>query len=303
MKKLILLIILLLCWTFASPVYEFKSNVQKNPQWIAESMEGIKKEVSKYALPNGVVGIAIKDLNSGETFSLNGNMAFHPASVMKIPVMIEAYHQDALGVISLDDKMRLSKRFKLTGSGSLQYHKDGEIFTIRRLIDLMITDSDNTATYMLVEKLGIKNINSYMRRCGIYRTVLKDPTMLCKEDGKHNVTSPEDMLKLMDKMYKGQLVNAKASTEMLAVMKAQRHKWGIARFLPNVTIANKTGSLDFVRNDVGIIYANNKPYIISIFSKGLPSNSGGSVMIGSLSKVIYDVRNHIIASSKSALIS
>ncbi len=292
MKKIVLLTTILFCITFAGPIFEFKTNVKETSQWMSESLDGIKKEVTKYAMPGGVVGIAIKDLTSGETFSLNGNLGFNPASVIKIPVMIEAYHQASLGVISLDDKMRLTQRFKLTGSGSLQYHNNGEMFTIRRLVELMITDSDNTATYMLIEKLGARNINSYMRRCGIYKTILKDPTMFNKQEGKHNVTSPEDMLTLMDKMYKGQLVNKKASEEMLATMKAQRHKWGIARFLPNVTIANKTGSLDFVRNDVGIIYANNKPYIISIFSRSLPSNRGGSVMIGALSKVVYDVRSH-----------
>ncbi len=292
MKKLVGLTLLLFCITFAGPFFDFKTNVKEKPQWILESLEGITKEVTKYAMPNGVVGIAIKDLSSGETFSLNGNVAFNPASVIKIPVMVEAYHQAQLGIISLDDKMRLTDRYKLPGSGSLQYHANGETFTIRRLIDLMITDSDNTATQMLMTKLGVHNINSFMRRCGIYRTVIKDPTMFVKTEGKHNITSPDDMMKLMDKMYKGQLISPKASTEMLATMKAQRHKWGIARFLPNVTIANKTGSLDYVRNDVGIIYANNKPYIISIFSRSLPSNHGGSVMVGALSKVVYDVRSH-----------
>ncbi len=299
MKKIIILTSLLICLSFAGPIFEFKSNVKETPKWIEESLAGIKQEINRYAMPSGVVGIAIKDLTSDESFSLNGNVPFNPASVIKIPVMIEAYHQDSLGIISLNDKMRLSNRFKLPGSGSLQYHQDGELFTVKRLIELMITDSDNTATFMLIDKLGIANINSYMRRCGVYKTIVKDPTMFNKEKGKHNITCPEDMLKLMDKMYNGKLVNAKASNEMLTVMKGQRHKWGIARFLPNVTIANKTGSLDFVRNDVGIIYANNRPYIISIFSRELPSNRGGSVMVGALSKVVYDVRSHCTLSNKN----
>ena len=277
-----------------------RASVAERPQWMVDSFEGIKEKISKYALPGGIVGISLKDLSSGETFSLNGNMLFHPASVIKIPVMVEAFRQVDKGILSLDDQLTLKQSNKIPGSGSLQYSKNGSRFSILRLIDLMITDSDNTATHMLVERLGMGNINYCMKRYGIYKTVIKDPTMLVKEEGKHNLTCPDDMIRLLDKMYKGQLVTPQASEKMLAIMKAQRHKWGLARFLPNVVIANKTGSLDFVRNDVGIVLDHDKPYIISIFSKQLPSNHGGSVMVGELSKIIYDIRKHELISKTNS---
>lgn len=302
MRKVVFLIILIITFCLTFGLNEFKANVKEQPQWMVESFEGIKKQIAKYAMPGGIVGIAIKDLDTGETFSMNGSQLFNPASVIKIPVMVEAFHQVEQGKISLNDKLTLCQRNKLVGSGSLQFFKNGSVFSIKKLIELMITDSDNTATNMLIEKLGMYNINSFMRYNGIYRTVLKDPTMFNKKEGQYNITCPEDMLKIMDKIYRGKLVSNEASMAMLEIMKAQRHKWGIARFLPNVIIANKTGSLDFVRNDVGIILDKDKPYIISIFSKQLPSNYSGSVMVGALSKIIYDVRKHQLI-GKSSVVS
>ncbi|MDD5457296.1 MAG: class A beta-lactamase-related serine hydrolase [Candidatus Margulisbacteria bacterium] len=278
--------------SFAYPVVpEILCNNKTQPQWISDIMKDINAQIDKYALPGGIVGIVIKDLTTGEYFSMNGNIIFNPASVIKVPVMVEAFHQVEKGKLSLDERLVLRQENKLVGSGSLQYFRCGKRFSVRRLIELMITDSDNTATNMLVNRLGMQNINEYMRRLGLRHTVIKDPTMFCKVEGQHNITSPVDMVILLEKMYKGTLVSKAASEDMLSIMKGQRHKWGIARFLPpTVTIANKTGSLDFVRNDVGIILDKDKPYVISIFSKHLPSNHYGSILVGSLSKVVYERR-------------
>lgn len=233
----------------------------------------------------------MKDLKTNEYFAINGNMSFNPASVIKLPVMIEAYHQIARGKLSLEEQIVLHQENKLPGSGSLQFLRNGTTYTVKRLIYLMICDSDNTATHMLISRLGMNPINRYMRWLGLKNTVLQDPTMLCKIPGKHNTSSPNDILILLEKMYQGQLVNAQASVEMLDIMKGQLHKWGIQRFLPpTAVVANKTGSVDFVRNDVGIVLDEQHPYALCIFSKQLPSNHSGSVMVGSISRAIYDKR-------------
>lgn len=299
LKKSIVVVGLMLCMgcTFALELdYHL---LQKHPQWVQDIVSDLDKQVNKYALPGGIVGISLKDLLTGETFSVNGKQSFNPASVIKIPVMVEAFHQIEQGKLSMDDLLSLRFHNKVPGAGSIQYSREGTRFTVRKLIEEMITNSDNTATNMLIEKLGMYNINVYMDKIGMHHTVIKDPTMLCKKPGRFNLTTPEDMLLVMDKIYQGQVVSQKASAEMLEVMKRQHHKWGIARYLPrDVVIANKTGSLDFVRNDVGIIMGD-RPYILSIFCKNLPSNHFGSVLVGAMSKVIYDRRLQQLANSES----
>jgi beta-lactamase class A len=269
-----------------------RGKLTDQPAWVQSAIADINKQLERYAMPGGVVGMAIKDIQTGDSFSMNGGRSFNPASVIKIPVMIEAYNQMEQGRISFNTELTLEQHNKLPGAGSIQFFRNKSPFTVGRLIELMITDSDNTATAMLIEKLGMYRINATMKKVGMRKTVLRDWTMLNKLPGRHNVTSPEDMLMVMEKMYQGRLISKSASEAMLATMKRQRHKWGIARFLPPTTvIANKTGSLDFVRNDVGIIWQNDKPYIVSIFAEHLPSNHGGSVMVGALSKAIFDNRS------------
>ena len=264
-------------------------NNSRQSSWVEDVLKEMNIQIDKYALPGGIVGFSIKDLSTNEQFSSNGNQIFNPASVIKVPVMVEAFHQAAQGKLSLDEDLTLHQENKIPGSGSLQWSHAGNVFSIKRLIYLMITDSDNTATNMLIHRLGMGNINAYMHHIGLRHTVIKDPTLLVKKPGHFNLSTPNDMLSLLEKMYKGLLVNPDSSAAMLAIMKEQKHKWGISRFLPvSVVVANKTGSLDYVRNDIGIIYDGDKPYIVSIFSKHLPSNRYGSVMVGALSRVIFE---------------
>jgi beta-lactamase class A len=251
----------------------------------------IRLHIHRYAHPGGVVGFAIKDLSTGKHIAVNGQMSFNPASVIKVPVMVEAFRQAELGKIDMDETMVMRQDNKLTGSGGLQFLPTGSTFTIHRLIFQMITDSDNTATNMLIKKLGAANINATMRELGLRNTVIKDATLLCKLPGCHNTSSPEDMLLLMDKMYRHELVSADVCDQMLGIMEAQHHRWGIPRHLPpTVKIANKPGSLDYVRNDVGIVYAGSHPYILSIFSKNLPSNRRGTLLVASISRSVFEKR-------------
>ncbi|MEK6556888.1 MAG: serine hydrolase [Candidatus Margulisiibacteriota bacterium] len=298
LKKPILLLVIMLSVSLAMALELDPSLLRKHPQWVQDVVSDLDKQVAKYALPGGIIGISLKDLITGETFSVNGRQPFNPASVIKIPVMVEAFHQIDEGELSMDDLLTLRFHNKIPGAGSIQYAREGSRFTVRKLVEEMITNSDNTATNMLIEKLGMYSINAYMNKIGMRRTVIKDPTMLCKKPGRFNLTTPEDMLLVMDKIYRGQVISQKASAEMLEIMKRQHHKWGIARFLPrDVIIANKTGSLDFVRNDVGIIMGE-RPYILSIFCRNLPSNHFGSVLVGAMSKVIYERRLQQSASSE-----
>lgn len=238
---------------------------------------------------HGIIGVSIKDLTSDQFLSINGNIQFNPASVIKVAVMAEVFHQIEQKKMSLQDTITLEQSNHMPGSGRLYFQRTGSKFSVAYLIDKMITESDNTATNMLMHDVGIENINNFMTSLGLFATVIKDDTLLCKIPDQHNWSTTDDMLKLLDMMYHGELVSPQASKAMIDVMLTQKLKWGIPHSLPaDLPIANKTGSLDGVRNDIAIIYAKDHPYIVAIFTGEVPSNIEATNLVRHLSKLIYD---------------
>lgn len=266
-----------------------EKNVQQH--WLFSSINDLNRQIKYFTRNAGEVGIAVKDLKSSEYFSINGDIEFNPASVIKVPIMAEAFHQKKLGIISFEDKIELKEENKMIGSGILPYYKSGTKFTIGFLIDMMITRSDNTATHMLINHLGMKNINNYMKAIGLKDTSVVDDTLLCKVPGKFNKTTPDDMLLLLEKMYNGELVSKEDSLEMIEVLKKQKYRWGIPRFLPSSSeVANKTGSLRGVRNDIGIVFTDTGAYAVIIFTRKMPSNVYAATLVSRISRVIYNTR-------------
>lgn len=262
---------------------------QQAPGWISEIMQGFNKEVHANESSNSMVGILFKDLSSGETWGINSDLAFNPASVIKLPIMAEVFHQKELGHLSLDDVVVLQNSDRLPGAGDLQYFSQGKPFSVKRLVELMICNSDNTATQMLIRTIGTKNINDYMLNLGLTSTYIRDKTMMTKKIPNQNTTSPRDMMVLLEKIYKGDLVSSESSAQMLAILKKQHHRWGIPRYLPNdVTVANKTGSVDGVRNDVALLITPGKTSILCIFSMGLPERRSSSIMVSNIAKMVYE---------------
>lgn len=238
---------------------------------------------------DGTFGIVVKDIRSQDYLSINGNITFNPASVIKVPIMAEVYHQVAQAKIKLEDTVTLNMENKMTGSGSLYFSPNGSTYNVRTLVQKMITESDNTATNMLMHYVGIDHINRYMQDLDLGHTVIRDETLLSKIPEQQNQTTPGDMLHLLELMYNGKLVNEIASAEMIAIMLEQKYRWGIPGLLPDhLKIANKTGSVDGVRNDIGIVFAENNPYLIVIFSKQVPTNEQAVLFVKKISRLVYD---------------
>ncbi|HAR62616.1 MAG: hypothetical protein DKM50_06095 [Candidatus Margulisiibacteriota bacterium] len=289
-KKSVIVIIMSLCLWFMIGLAFTDNTMPPTGQdsWLVYAFKDLYDHVNQYS-NGGTVGISIKDLTSEEYISINGDIQFNPASVIKVPVMAEVFHQLANGKLTLDKCIVLKRNNKVPGSGGLYYCQNGNSYTIKHLVEKMITESDNTATNMLINFVGMNNINKYMNSLGLSQTVIKDDTMLSKKPGYQNTTTPDDMLLLLDMMYQGKLVNKKYSLQMLEIMSAQKHKWGIRKYLPEtLKIANKTGSLNSVRNDIGIIFVKDKPYILTIFAKQIPSDFEATLFVRTISKLIYD---------------
>jgi len=238
----------------------------------------------------GTVGIAVEDLATGYTSGVNEFASLPAASTIKIPVMVEVFRQMSDGTIELNSKMHLLARDRDWGSGDLAGGRVGETKTVEQLLWLMIDDSDNTATNMLIRRVGRQHVNTTMNELGLRATRLGDYIRSGGNQIRYALrSSPRDMVKLLDLMARNHLVDEWSSREMLAILTGQTHNTLLPQPLPRETkIAHKTGSLHDTLNDVGIVYLSGEPYIIAVMTTRLQNLSVGRRFIRNVSKMTYE---------------
>ncbi len=236
----------------------------------------------------GHVGLIVKDLTTGLSTGINESANMPAASTIKIPVMVEVFRQMALGDFDLYRQVTLEPTDRDDGWGDLAYAPTGARYNVSRLLTLMITQSDNTATNMLIRLVGRVHINQTMSRLGLRQTRLAD---YIRSDGdiRELRTSPLDMTELLDRMAHDRLIDAWSSRAMIAILTGQRHNGLLPEPLPAGTqIAHKTGTLHDTLNDVGIVYLSHAPYIIAVLTTGLPTLDAGRQFIRGVSRLAYD---------------
>ncbi|OGB87887.1 hypothetical protein A3H38_05795 [candidate division WOR-1 bacterium RIFCSPLOWO2_02_FULL_46_20] len=283
MFKVIIAIILLVCSLANSSQAEFTQ----------AKFTKLRQKLDALVLPYGVkVGLCFIDLQNGKELQINGKNKFPAASVAKLPVMATGFHLAESGKLDLGQKVKFKEKDKLAGSGVLRWMKAGNAYTIKNLIRLTIVLSDNTATRMAVRQIGLEEINNYLKKCGLNDTVIVDDTMLNDPalTQNYNTTTPYDMARLVALIKNSAYFSAASKKQMLAYMKFQRYRWGLWKGVPKgIKIANKTGNLDRVLNDVGIVYAPSGNYALAIFTHGFQKNKTARKVINEISKVVYTV--------------
>jgi beta-lactamase class A len=260
----------------------------------------------------GKVVLYAKNLETGQSYILAGETPVRTASTIKLAIMIECFAEAAEGKLDLNQSLKVAGEEKVSGSGILQDLSNDDQLPIRDVIDLMIVLSDNTATNLILNRIGGNAVNARMAELGLTQTrvmrkILGDrsdlkpvPSGITEEGAKPENkkwgigrSSPLEMATLLEKIYRGQLVSKSASDEMLAILKRQRDHNGLARDMKGVTVANKTGALDALRSDVGIIYAGGGPIVMAITvddmreSDWTPENPG-ELLMSQLSGIIVD---------------
>jgi beta-lactamase class A len=237
----------------------------------------------------GHVGVMIEDLTTGLTTSVNANAQMPAASTIKVPVMVEVFRQLAAGNFDLNRPVTLTASDRDWGWGDLADAAIGSRYPVSRLLTLMIDDSDNTATNMLIRLVGRTNVNRTMEELGLTNTYLHD---YIRSEGPIRYalrTSPHDMVHLLDAMAHHTLVDEWSSREMIDILCDQTHNGLIPAPLPaGTTIAHKTGTLHDTLNDVGIVFLNNEPYVIAVMATDLPTLDSGYRFIHGISRVAYD---------------
>jgi beta-lactamase class A len=238
----------------------------------------------------GRVGIAVEDLATGMTSGYNDAASLPAASTIKIPVMVEVFKQMEAGEIDLNRVVTLQARDRDWGWGDMADAPVGTRRTVKQLLWLMITNSDNTATNELIRLVGRGDINATMGSLGLRTTHLGDSIRSETDTIRYALrTSPHDMLVLLDKIARDKMIDAWSSRQMLAILEGQKHNSLLPVPLPQGTlVAHKTGSLHDTLNDVGIVYSGDEPYVIAVMTTQLPDLSLGRAFIHKVSRIAYD---------------
>lgn len=212
----------------------------------------------------GKKGFVYKNLVTGEGVSIGEDLPMMAASVIKIPIMVEAFRQIKAGKIRKDDIYLLREEDKRPSCGALNRLHVGLPVTVQDLYNLMIILSDNSATNILIHMLGMENINQSMKDMG-YRSIRVNRLLFDREAsmrGIENYVSAGEIADILEKMYHGRLVDEASDAEMIEVLKEQRLNGKIPfRFVEKVPIAHKTGEDEGITHDVGIIYGK-EPFLL-----------------------------------------
>ena len=264
--------------------------------------DAIKAKIAGF---HGRVSLYAKNLNSGAVYNLAGDEPVRTASTIKLPIMIECFALAAEGKLDFGEMIGLPENEKVPGSGILQDLSTSDRFPVRDLMTLMIVLSDNTATNLILDRMTGDAVNDRMLKLGLVHTRVMRKILgkgaaagITAEGAKpeHKKwglgrSSPREMVTLLEKLYRGELVSKDASVEMLAILKKQRDHAGLARDVKDVTVANKSGALDALRSDVGIVYSKRAPIAIAITIDGIPEpdwspDNPGQLLISALSEIL-----------------
>ncbi|MFH0807343.1 MAG: serine hydrolase [Elusimicrobiota bacterium] len=252
----------------------------------------LNKEVMEnvYSFP-GEVGLYIKDLKTGAVITYNEDKKFASASLVKLPIMVATYQAVEDGNITLKEQLILTRSLRAAGSGTLKSCRRGSKFCIYDLIYHMITESDNTATNMISNKLGYGYINwVFKNKLNLQVTRMDRGIMDLKmrRYGVENYTTAREMGDILEKMYNKQLVSEKASEEMLTILQQQKHKDRIRRFLPkDLNVANKTGLLRDICHDAGIVFTDKGDFIVCVLTSDFGSYKLAKNLIGEVAYKTY----------------
>ena len=250
-----------------------------------------QKIESILAAHTGRWGIKIINKSTGDKLEINPDMVFPAASMIKVPIMYEIMRQAAAGSIDLETSLVVTNDVRVGGAGILQELRADITMTVRELVTLMIVLSDNTATNMLIDLIGMDAVNITMSEIGLKSTILRrkmmdfDSALL----GNENVTCASDVALLFGIIENHQNLPSEYTTLMMEILKRQQVRDKLPFHLPAAAVlANKTGTLVGVEHDGGILFLPSGTYIISILTADLEFNYQGLQLVAAIGKVIYE---------------
>jgi beta-lactamase class A len=250
---------------------------------------------------DGVLGVAVLDLKDGSTLLLHGDEVFPQASSIKIAILAELYHQEQQARDGAKGKARLAELYTVRKEDLVQ---DSDVMlgltpnvtrlTNRDLATMMIAVSDNSAANVLIDKLGMDNVNATLTGLGLKHTRLQRKMMdlHAAEEGRENLATPREMMTLLDAIYHRRLFSQELTEDfmtMLATGWSQNSKRSamLSGLPAGVRAAEKPGELEGVRADSGFVFAPNRPYVLCVMTTYAKDETAAEAAISRIAGLTY----------------
>jgi beta-lactamase class A len=256
---------------------------------------------------DGTMGVAILDLTDGRVFLQNADEVFAQASSIKVAILAELYRQEqqseqgVAGKAKLRDLYTVDAKDIVDGSAIMAGLTPGVTrVTNRDLATFMVAVSDNSATNVLVDRLGMQNVNALLDSLGLHRTRLQRKMMdvQAAQEGRENVSTPREMMTLFRAVYEQKVVNKALTDDFFKVLGTPKES-DIPRYIPeDVVCANKPGELAGVRNDVGIVFVPKRPFVIVVMTAYLQRERDGDDAIAKIAGEAYEYFDRVGRSSE-----
>ena len=238
----------------------------------------------------GVLGVALLDLTTRHTLLLNADETFPTASTIKIAILAELYRQAQQGKLKLTDTYTLQRSDLVGGSGIASALTPGTTkLTLRDVAALMISVSDNSMTNVLIDRVGLDNVNALLDSLDLAHTRLRRKMMDIRAaaEGRENAATPRELMLLLEALYRGKVLNKQFTDDYFNLLSIPKSSY-IPRELPeDLRIANKPGELEGVRNDCGLVFTGSRPYILCAMSTYLRNERAAGDAISRLSGETY----------------
>lgn len=255
---------------------------------------------------SGIIGVYAKHMGTGEEIAIRPDEDFETASSIKVPIMVEVFRQAAEARFALTDALELTRENQVAGSGVLKELTPGTRLSVRDAVMLMIIVSDNTATNMCIDLVGVESVNATMRALGLQRTTLhRKIAFPFTTTDRLGTNTPREYGRLLELIYRGEAADRASCDAMLDIMRRQQYHSHITRYLPYellrppeqgdppVRVASKSGSLRGGRIDGGVVTTPWGDYVISLWSKDSSDtrhhvDQEAMVLLPRISRIIFE---------------
>ena len=235
---------------------------------------------------DGVMGVAIEDLTTGDHYFLREDEVFAQASSIKITVLANLYLQAQQGKLKLTDLYTVQTSDLVPDSDIVNGLTPGVTrITLRDLATMMVAVSDNSATNVLIDRVGMQNVNAMLDGLGLSHTRLRRKMMDLEaaKQGRENISTPREMMTLLDAIYHGKLLNKESTGDFFKMLSTNKQSFIPRDLPPDLKVANKPGELEAVRNDSGIVFVEGRPYVICVMTGFLRNERDGEEAITKVS--------------------
>jgi beta-lactamase class A len=249
----------------------------------------------------GLYGVSIYHFETEEEFVHNPNEEFYAASIIKIPIMAATFAEVAKGKRSLSDKITVLEEDIVLGDGILKNLTPGKEWTVHDLVVLMIIESDNTATNVLIDLVGLENVQSYMNGWGFTQSQLRHKLQVLptRKTSESNIITPKEINHFMREIALGKIVSISACRKMIEIMKQQKmnellpsklpEKDDLIGAIPIWEMAHKTGYVPGIEHNAALFYIPGQTFAITVLSKNVPNRDEPKRIMGQIGVLLNKI--------------